>query len=261
MEVGPMCQPATGRPKRAINRALLHLSPSLFPLPPLAQHTPGYAVTLLPLVLCPPMALSEVDLDFEAFLAYLGSGLDAPPPSVPVVSSPEEGMLSPAAPSSPDLLPMLTSSPEEGMLSPAAPSPLEVLPMTTSSPEEGTSSGSGTVAVAGDDGDRERRLRRKVSNRESARRSRARKQRHLEEQRATAATLRAGNRHLAEKLRVARARAGLVALANARLRAQGQALSRRLDAARQALALRQLYAAASASGGALDMQALASLIR
>ncbi|KAM3271350.1 hypothetical protein ACQJBY_041876 [Aegilops geniculata] len=216
------------------------------------------------------MALSDVDLDFEAFLAHLASGLDAPPPTQTLSSSP-------------DLLPMLTSSPEADLLSPAAPSPLEVaidtsspseggllttgalspdLPMTTSSPEEGTSSGSaGTVAAAGDDGDRERRLRRKVSNRESARRSRARKQRHLEEQRAAAATLRAGNRHLAEKLRVARARAGLVALANARLRAQGQALSRRLDAARQALALRQLYAAASASGGALDMQALASLIR
>ncbi|XP_037439005.1 ocs element-binding factor 1-like [Triticum dicoccoides] len=211
------------------------------------------------------MALSDVDLDFEAFLAYLGSGLDEAPPSVPAMSSPEEGVLSPAAPSSPDLLlPMLASSPEEGMLlSPAAPSPLEAPPMTTSSPEEGTSSGSaGTVAAAGpDDGDRERRLRRKVSNRESARRSRARKQRHLEEQRAAAATLQAGNRHLAEKLRAARARAGLVALANARLRAQSQALSRRLDAARQALALRQLYAAASASGGALDMQALASLIR
>uniref|UniRef100_R7WE70 Ocs element-binding factor 1 n=1 Tax=Aegilops tauschii TaxID=37682 RepID=R7WE70_AEGTA len=222
------------------------------------------------------MALSDVDLDFEAFLAHLASGLDAPPPTQ---TSPV-----PALSSSPDLLPMLTSSPEAGLLSPAAPSPLEVpmdtsspsegglltpgavspdLHMTTASPEEGTSSGSaGTVAVAGpDDGDRERRLRRKVSNRESARRSRARKQRHLEEQRAAAATLRAGNRHLAEKLRVARARAGLVALANARLRAQGQALSRRLDAARQALALRQLYAAASASGGALDMQALASLIR
>ena len=220
------------------------------------------------------MALSDVDHDFEAFLAFLASGLDAPPTQTSPVPAPS---------SSPDLLPMLTSSPEEGLLSPAAPSPLEVpmatsspsegglltpvalspdLPMTTSSPEEGTSSGSaGAVAVAGDDGDRERRLRRKVSNRESARRSRARKQRHLEEQRAAAATLRAGNRHLAEKLRVARARAGLVALANARLRAQGQALSRRLDAARQALALRQLYAAASASGGALDMQALASLIR
>ena len=53
-----------------------------------------------------------------------------------------------------------------------------------------------------------------------------------------------------------RARAALVALANARLRAEAQALGRR------ALALRQLYAAASAGWNAagLDMQTLASLI-
>ena len=49
-----------------------------------------------------------------------------------------------------------------------------------------------------------------------ARPPRARKQRHLEEQRAAAATLCAGNRYLVERLRVARARAGLFALANAR---------------------------------------------
>ncbi|KAE8781324.1 Ocs element-binding factor 1 [Hordeum vulgare] len=73
-------------------------------------------------------------------------------------------------------------------------------------------------------------------------------ERHLEEQRAAAAALQAGDRQLAEQLRVARARAGLVALANVRLRDQGQALRRHHDAARQALALRQLYAAASASG-------------
>lgn len=214
------------------------------------------------------MALSGVDLELEAFLAYLGSDLDAPPDLLlpMLTSSPEEEGSAPATPS-PMEAPMATSSPEEvdGLLTTPAggPSPLEALPMmTTSSPEEGTSSGSaGTVAAAGDDDRERRRLRRKVSNRESARRSRARKQRHLEEQRAAAAALRAGNRQLAEQLRVAKARAGLVALANARLCAQGQTLRRRLNAASHALALRQLYAAASASGGALDMQALASLIR
>ncbi|KAK1625875.1 hypothetical protein QYE76_000190 [Lolium multiflorum] len=171
-------------------------------------------------------------LEVEAFLADIGFGYYAEAPPLQdnhVVTSPEE--------------PVVTS-PEE--------------PVVTS-PEDGTSSGSGgTVASAsgdGDDdrggdryrdgrpGDDERRLRRKISNRESARRSRARKQRHLDEQRAAVAVLRASNRDLAAQLRDARARAALVALANARLRAEGQALGRRLAAARRALALMQLYAA------------------
>ncbi|CAM0948598.1 unnamed protein product [Alopecurus aequalis] len=166
----------------------------------------------------------------EAFLADIGFGIDTPPPQQPSV-------------------------------------PLWQEPMVVTSPEEGTSSGasgSGTLSAGAVEGDvdGERRLRRRISNRESARRSRARKQQHLDQQRAEVALLRASKRDLAEQLRGARARAALVALANARLRAEGQALGRRLAAARRALALRQLYAAASASAGnaGWDMQTLASLI-
>jgi chromosome segregation ATPase len=107
----------------------------------------------------------------------------------------------------------------------------------------------------------ERRLRRKASNRESARRSRARKQRHLEELRARAARLRAGNGELAARLRGLQARTEVARLSNDRLRAEGSALGRRLAAAPRAIALRQLYAAATASASAgFELQALASLI-
>ncbi|KAF0914513.1 hypothetical protein E2562_028989 [Oryza meyeriana var. granulata] len=83
---------------------------------------------------------------------------------------------------------------------------------------------------------------------------------HLDELRGKAAALRASNRDLAARLRGARARAALVSLTNARLRAEAGALARRLAAARRAIALRQLYAAAAAATGGFEMQALASLI-
>ncbi|KAG8049368.1 hypothetical protein GUJ93_ZPchr0009g2442 [Zizania palustris] len=117
-----------------------------------------------------------------------------------------------------------------------------------------------------EDDERMRRLRRKISNRESARRSRARKQRRLDELRGEAAALRAANWDIAARLRGVSARAALVSLANARLRAEAHALARRLAAARRALVLRQLYAAAVASSAstagaaAFELQALASLI-
>ena len=126
------------------------------------------------------------------------------------------------------------------------PTPLDVTTTTTTPPppEEETSASAD-----------ERRLRRKISNRESARRSRARKQRHLEEIRARAGRLQAGNRELAARLRGVQARAALVRLTNARLRAEAGALGRR-----RAVALRQIYAAASAGTGGLELRALASLI-
>ncbi|KAL5210519.1 hypothetical protein ABZP36_006142 [Zizania latifolia] len=106
----------------------------------------------------------------------------------------------------------------------------------------------------------ERRIRRKISNRESARRSRARKQQHLDELRARADRLRRCNRELAARGHGVRGRVALVRLANAGLRSEAAALSRRLAAARRALALGQLYAAAAAGGVGTFEQTIASLI-
>ena len=136
------------------------------------------------------------------------------------------------------------------------PTPLDVTTTMAATPPEEETSASASAA----DEAAERRLRRKISNRESARRSRARKQRHLEELRARAGRLQAGNRELAARLRGVQARAALVRLSNARLRAEAGALGRRLAAARRAVELRQIYAAASAGTGGLELQALASLI-
>ncbi|CAN6298286.1 unnamed protein product [Urochloa humidicola] len=114
----------------------------------------------------------------------------------------------------------------------------------------------------------ERRLRRRISNRESARRSRARKQRRLDELRASAADLERRRRELAARAQAARGHLALVRLANAGLRAETAALSRRLAAASHALALGRLYQyhTAAASGGGCSLrfvdieQTIASLI-
>ncbi|CAM0876465.1 unnamed protein product [Alopecurus aequalis] len=88
--------------------------------------------------------------------------------------------------------------------------------------------------------DEERRQRRKVSNRLSAQRSRARKQQKLEELRGEAAQLRAEKRELAARLSIA-ARHELAARRdNARLRAEAAALARRYGEARRLLALQRL---------------------
>ncbi|KAM0921968.1 hypothetical protein ACQ4PT_006519 [Festuca glaucescens] len=125
-------------------------------------------------------------------------------------------------------------------------------------PLEDTAAAAASPASADDDIG-ERRLRRKISNRESARRSRARKQSHLDDLRSLAARLRGDRGELAERARAAQGRVALVQLANAELRAEAAALSRRLEvAASRALALNQLYAAAAGVG--TFEQTLASLM-
>jgi hypothetical protein len=108
----------------------------------------------------------------------------------------------------------------------------------------------GAGAAAAECVDHQRRFRRRISNRESARRSRARKQRYLYELRDSAAVLERGNRDLAARAEAARGRLALALLANAALRAEAAALSRRLAAARRDLVLLgRLYAGAVAAGG------------
>jgi hypothetical protein len=79
----------------------------------------------------------------------------------------------------------------------------------------------------------ERSCRRRIANRESARRYRARKLRHLDELRDSAALLERENRDLAVRAEAEHARLSLALLANAALRAEAAGLSRRLTAARQ----------------------------
>ncbi|CAN6207199.1 unnamed protein product [Urochloa humidicola] len=100
----------------------------------------------------------------------------------------------------------------------------------------GGGSGAGAAAAGvRDDGD-ERRARRQASNRESARRARARRRGQLDDLSARVAELRAANAALAVELnRVAAARAG-AAREGARLREEARALRERLDAAEAAQA-------------------------
>ena len=93
--------------------------------------------------------------------------------------------------------------------------------------------------------ERRRRQRRKLSNRLSARRSRARKQQRLEELRAEAARLRGEKRELEASLQALARHGGLaVRCQNARLRAEASALARRVREALRLLALHRLAFAA-----------------
>ncbi|KAG2536147.1 basic leucine zipper 1-like [Panicum virgatum] len=122
--------------------------------------------------------------------------------------------------------------------------PTETTPAAASSPE--VEAGDAAAAGCAD----ERRLRRRISNRESARRSRARKQRRLNELRASAAALERRRRELAARAQAARGRLALARLANAGLRAEAAALSRRLLATRRAFTLGRLYHAATITAAA-----------
>lgn len=75
-----------------------------------------------------------------------------------------------------------------------------------------------------------------------------RKQRRFDELGDAAAALERRKRELAAAAQAARTRLALSLLANAGLRAEAAALSRRLAAARRALELGRLYAAAAVAG-------------
>ncbi|CAN0917764.1 bZIP transcription factor 44 [Linum grandiflorum] len=84
----------------------------------------------------------------------------------------------------------------------------------------------------------ERKRRRMISNRESARRSRMRKQRHLENLRNQLSRLRLENRELTNRLRFISYHCHLVRTDNDRLRSEHSMLRRKLSNIRQILMFR-----------------------
>lgn len=86
----------------------------------------------------------------------------------------------------------------------------------------------------------ERQRRRMASNRESARRSRMRKQKHLEDLRHQLNRLRSENRDITNRLAVLSHHCHLLWRDNNRLRAESVLLSRRLSDLRRVLVFRQL---------------------
>ncbi|KAG6497321.1 basic leucine zipper 4-like [Zingiber officinale] len=109
--------------------------------------------------------------------------------------------------------------------------------------------------------DKQRRLRRKISNRESARRCRVRKRRHFEELQTESDRLRALNRDLENRAGFMSHRFFLFRRENHRLRAESAALVRRLSELRQLILLRHVSMAAPGGfAGLVYEQALASLM-
>ncbi|KAL4568796.1 hypothetical protein LXL04_024412 [Taraxacum kok-saghyz] len=95
-----------------------------------------------------------------------------------------------------------------------------------------TSSGEGNVMD-------ERKKRRMISNRESARRSRMRKQKHLENLRNQLNRLKTNNREVANRLRVVNLHGKLVREENRRLRSESMMLQQKLSDIRRQLLLRR----------------------
>ncbi|XP_074560077.1 basic leucine zipper 4-like [Curcuma longa] len=106
--------------------------------------------------------------------------------------------------------------------------------------------------------DEQRMLRRKISNRESARRCRVRKRRRFEELRTESDRLMSLNRDLANRAGSMSHRCLLFRHENRRLRLEFASLGRRLSELRQLILLRHVLTAAR--GGLAHEQALASLM-
>ncbi|KAH6796793.1 hypothetical protein C2S52_021347 [Perilla frutescens var. hirtella] len=104
---------------------------------------------------------------------------------------------------------------------------------TLTSCSDGTSHSAGSVVD-------ERKFRRMISNRESARRSRMRKQKHLENLRNQLNRLRIDNRELLNRVTAAVQTEQLIRWENERLRSEAVVLRQRLWNVRQVLVVRQL---------------------
>lgn len=103
----------------------------------------------------------------------------------------------------------------------------------------GSNSGSDELNRSGSVTD-ERKKRRMISNRESARRSRMRKQKHLENLRNQLNRLKIGNRELMNRLRLMTDNCGILRGDNDRLRSESVMLTQKLWDIRQILVVRQI---------------------
>ncbi|KAK1299973.1 hypothetical protein QJS10_CPB13g00082 [Acorus calamus] len=93
----------------------------------------------------------------------------------------------------------------------------------------------------------ERRRRRMISNRESARRSRMRKQKHLEDLRSQVNRIRSENREIANRVGLLSHHTQLIRHENGRLRSESAGLRRRLAEIRHYLVMLELRTAAAAA--------------
>ncbi|KAG9151050.1 hypothetical protein Leryth_002627 [Lithospermum erythrorhizon] len=180
--------------------------------------------------------------DFDSLWDYQESLFTFPPPNEPVESFLQFN--DPFAPSvqTPEPEPVVSNSGSENsnhVLKNNNISPLnETIILNHASPDSGSDElnhlSRGTCIVE------DRKERRKVSNRESARRSRVRKQRHLENLRNKVTGLLMGNRELMNRLRSVTHHYQVARSENQRLRSESNVLRQRLWDIRQVLLVREL---------------------
>ncbi|KAK4416358.1 Basic leucine zipper 4 [Sesamum alatum] len=191
------------------------------PFPPFETGFPSWDYSYEPSFLFPPPSKEEEPVAFS------------PQPSQEPVSSNSGSDTSNPAPVTPN-----SGSPE----------PIQNSCKNLSSGSDEPNRGSSKKITPHSDGTRtrlgpvvdERKRRRMISNRESARRSRMRKQRHLENLRNQANRFKVGIRELMNRLRLVVHQTQLIQAENEHLRSEAVVLRQRLWDIRQVLLVRQL---------------------
>ncbi|KAI3992122.1 hypothetical protein MKX01_015013 [Papaver californicum] len=109
-----------------------------------------------------------------------------------------------------------------------------------------------TVRAISEEEQQERKKRRMVSNRESARRSRMRKQKHLEDLRVKLNKMKFENREMKNRLSYSVQNTQLFRRDNEKLRFESEILRRKLSDIRRILILRKLHQQLSSMNGPLN---------
>ncbi|KAF5187374.1 basic leucine-zipper [Thalictrum thalictroides] len=130
-------------------------------------------------------------------------------------------------------------------------------PLNTSNSTNSTNSGSDELTTRPEPDD-DRKTRRMISNRESARRSRMRKQRHLEDLRNQVNRLRLDNRELTNQLKLINHHCHILKIDNSRLLSESTILRQRLSDIRRILIFRQLQRLSSSNNPLLPSLTVAN---